>query len=56
MFLGLVPVHLTNAETLFNSVVELLKKNKIPLENILGFAADNAAVIMGQKSSVQTKL
>ncbi|KYN19742.1 hypothetical protein ALC57_07895, partial [Trachymyrmex cornetzi] len=34
----------------------ITKKNTIPLENILEFAADNAAVMMGQKSSVQTKL
>lgn len=52
-FLGLISIWSANAETLFNSVIELLTKNKIPLQNILGFAADNAAVMMGQKSSVQ---
>lgn len=31
-FLGLIPVHSADAETLFNSIVELLIKNKILLD------------------------
>ena len=55
MFFGLVPVHLANAETLFNSIVELFKKNKISLENI-GFAADNDELLWWDRNQVPDKI
>lgn len=50
-FLGLIQVQSATAEALFNAVKDLLTINKLPTKNILRFAADNAAVMMGQKSS-----
>lgn len=54
-FLGLIQVQSATAEALFHAVKELLIENNLSMKNILGFTADNAAVIMGQKSSVLTR-
>lgn len=54
-FLGLIRVESATAEALFNVIVELLNNNRIPLENLIGLAADNASVMMGQKSGVRAR-
>lgn len=54
-FLGLVEVEKGSAESLFNSIIELLNNYKIKIENMIGFAADNASVMMGKKNGLQAK-
>ncbi|KAG5866720.1 hypothetical protein JTB14_023863 [Gonioctena quinquepunctata] len=55
-FLGLVEVKSANAEALFNAIQNLLRKYQLPLENMLGFAADNASTMMGRLSGIQARL
>ncbi|VEN49117.1 unnamed protein product [Callosobruchus maculatus] len=54
-FFSLVEVQSATAESLFNAVMEILNQNKISVGNMLGFAADNANVMMGLKAGVQAK-
>lgn len=43
------------ADTIFTAIKNLFDKNEIPYNNILAFAADGAAAMMGALSGVQTK-
>ncbi|XP_071578641.1 uncharacterized protein [Temnothorax nylanderi] len=52
-FFGLIKVNSCTAESLYNAVIELLNKHKVPVEKMLGFAADNASVMMGNIKGVQ---
>lgn len=52
-FLGLCQVEEANAEGLFHTVKNLLEINEIPLNKLLGFAADNCSVMQGNKKGVQ---
>jgi hypothetical protein len=54
-FLGLIRLLRCNAESLFREVTNLLQTYNIPMENLIGLAADNAAVMMGNKSGVQAR-
>nr|CAI5848749.1 unnamed protein product [Callosobruchus analis] len=53
-------VHITayhrTAEGLFNAVTKLLDDNNIPFKNLVGFAADNCAVMIGDKTGVKARL
>ncbi|EEZ98954.1 hypothetical protein TcasGA2_TC004808 [Tribolium castaneum] len=52
---GIVKVEESNAESLFNIIIKLLKDNKIDLKDMLGFAADNASVMMGHISGIKAR-
>lgn len=41
---------------MFNSVKNLLQSRNIAIENMIGFGADNAAVMMGNRAGVKAKL
>lgn len=53
-FLDLVTCEKDDAEGIFSSIKECFKKNEISMELMIGFGADNCAVMMG--SSVKTRL
>lgn len=54
-FFGLIKVNECNAEAIFNHIVNYFKELKIPIENLIGFAADNASVMMGKHTGVQSR-
>lgn len=54
-FLALKEVENTTSDGIFNGVKEVLISNNIKLSNLIGFAADNAAVMQGNISGVQAK-
>lgn len=51
--LDIVEVEDGSSETLYSTVKNILEKKKIPLQNIVGFAADNCATMMGKHSGFQ---
>ena len=55
-FFRLYEVSKADAETLFTTVKEDLEKIGIPLNNIIGYAADGANVMMGGHNSVRTRM
>lgn len=55
-FLNIIDVKDATSSALFETLLELLNKLKVPLSNLLGFAADNASVMMGQHSGIQARL
>lgn len=54
--LALVEVEKCNSEGLTRVIVDLLNKFDIDNQNVIGFAADNASVMMGEFGGVQAKL
>ena len=42
--------------SLFDRMISLMKKLNIPLDNIIGFAADGASNIMGELNSLTSRL
>lgn len=54
-FLGLIKVTSCTAEDLFRAIVECLENYRIPLTNMIGLAADNASVMMGNINGVQAR-
>ncbi|KAJ8941791.1 hypothetical protein NQ314_010279 [Rhamnusium bicolor] len=54
-FFGLLKVESCTAEAIFNKILDYLIGLDIPLDNLLGLAADNAAVMMGQLTGVQAR-
>lgn len=55
-FLSLVKIENATASGIFDSISKVFDENKIPRKNLFGFAADNAATMMGHKAGVQQKL
>lgn len=55
IFLGLIRVVNSDAESLFNGICAYFDKLKIPLDKLVVFAADNASVMMGNISGVQAR-
>ena len=45
-----------NAESIFDNVIEMLEVKGISLSNLCGFSTDGAAVMLGHKSDVVTRL
>jgi hypothetical protein len=45
-----------NAEAVFQAICKVLEKDKMPLSNIIGFAADTTNVMFGQHNSVVSRL
>lgn len=54
-FLALIKVKSSTAEDLFNTVSNFFAEQQISLNNLIGFAADNASVMMGNLNGVQAK-
>ena len=52
----LIEVDNGTAAGLYSSFKELMISNQIPLENIIGFASDNCATMMGQNNGFQVLL
>ncbi|CAH1366296.1 unnamed protein product, partial [Tenebrio molitor] len=55
-FVDLIEVRDASAKSLFNSIKLLLDSNNIPYNNLIGFGADNASVMMGNFGGVKAKL
>ncbi|XP_063860623.1 LOW QUALITY PROTEIN: uncharacterized protein LOC135100933 [Scylla paramamosain] len=55
-FLQLLDVEDSSAEGLFHLLSTFFDENGIPFENMLGFAADNASVMMGSMGGLKAKL
>lgn len=54
-FLGLSKVESATAESIYQTVLKCLAEVGIRIENMIGFAADNASVMMGKISGVQAR-
>lgn len=54
-FLGLIGVENKSAEGIFNSIITFLNSNKINIKNLVGLAADNTNVMMGDKSGLKAR-
>ncbi|KAJ8915278.1 hypothetical protein NQ315_014786 [Exocentrus adspersus] len=54
-FIGLIRVLSADSEGLFNGICNYLKELNIPLNNLVGLAADNVSVMMGNISRVQAR-
>lgn len=54
--LALVEVNDLTAEGILEQILAVIKNLCIPIPNLIGFAADNAAVMMGKYNGVQAKL
>ncbi|XP_053949416.1 uncharacterized protein LOC128857695 [Anastrepha ludens] len=55
-FLSLIELDKSDSKTIFESIKAFFERFKIPLTNLIGFAADNASVMMGQINGVQRLL
>ena len=56
VLLDIVEVEEGTTDALYRPVKKLLNDKKIPLTNLVGFAADNCATIMGSASGFQAQL
>lgn len=54
-FLGLIKVKSCGANDIFNAICNYFRNNNIPITNMIGLAADNASVMMGNISGVQAR-
>lgn len=55
-FLALIKIENATANGIFAAISKCFEENKIPGNNLIGFGADNASTMMGNKSGVQQKL
>ena len=55
-FLQLIDMPIATADALFDSINMFFQKYSIPFVNMIGFAADNAAVMMGNQNGLKSKL
>lgn len=55
-FLGLLEALDLTAEGLYGSLMACLEKNYIPINQMIGIAADNANVMIGDKGGLRAKL
>ncbi|CAK1597844.1 unnamed protein product [Parnassius mnemosyne] len=55
-FVCLIPLEEANAEKLHKHIKNFLSDNNIPMENLIGFAADGANTMMGQHNSLSSRL
>lgn len=55
-YLTLLEVKDCTAKGIFDSLSQFFQKKEIPFDNLVGFASDNASVMMGSKSGVQCLL
>lgn len=55
-FLGLLQLESSDSKSIFNAIQDFFAKNRIPFANCIGFAADNASVMMGNIQGVKARL
>lgn len=55
-FLTLIELENSTAECLTDNIIIFLNSIEVPMQNMIGFAADNASVMMGNISGVQARL
>lgn len=56
-FFSLIPLSRADSQTLYDVIVDLFNSNNIPYKNnLIGFAADGANVMMGKQNSLMTRL
>lgn len=55
-FAALLEVMDASADAIYKSILAFFETNKIPINNLIGFAADNASTMMGNKGGVKQKL
>ncbi|XP_045215333.2 zinc finger protein 862-like [Mercenaria mercenaria] len=55
-FLGINQLNRANSESIFGKVLEMLGKKGIDISNLCGVSTDGAAVMVGNKSGVVTRL
>ena len=46
----------SDAETLFQTILNMFENNNIPLEHIIGYASDTTDVMFGEFNSVVSQL
>lgn len=54
-FFGLLKLEDCTAEAIFNAICNYITKNDIPINNLIGLAADNASVMIGKHIGVQAR-
>nr|XP_023013328.1 uncharacterized protein LOC111503289 [Leptinotarsa decemlineata] len=54
-FFGLIKPEDFSAEAIFDTIVNYIRKQYIPMDNMIGLAADNASVMMGKQTGVQAR-
>ena len=52
-FLAMPVCNISTAEALFNAIENELESHNIPWENVVGYASDNASVMVGVRNSEQ---
>lgn len=52
-FLGLIAMPEATSKNIYDAVMNLLAKLEVPLENLVGYGADNASNMMGGKSGLK---
>ena len=52
-YLALISVTDCSASGIVKSLLNFFEKHAIPFDNLIGFASDNASLMMGRKSEVQ---
>ncbi|XP_076348021.1 E3 SUMO-protein ligase KIAA1586-like [Tachypleus tridentatus] len=55
-FLGICELYKANAENIFTKVISMLSENGIEVKNLCSVSSDGAAVMVGSKSGVVTRL
>lgn len=55
-FVCLIPLEEATAEKLYQHIKKVLSDNNIPMDNLIGFAADGANAMMGQHNSLSSRL
>ena len=55
-FLAMIELERFDAQSMHKKIIEFLEKHQIPIKNIIGFASDNASVMMGKKGGVRAFL
>lgn len=55
-FLAMIEITDHSADGLFQAIIKTLQQNKIPIQQLVGFAADNASVMKGKNAGLQSKL
>lgn len=52
-FFGLFEIQIATSESIFNATMAHLEKHGVPVEKLIGLAADNANVMMGNKTGLK---
>lgn len=55
-FFSLIELQSCDAATIYSTLIDLLQLHQIPTENLIGFASDNASVMVGRIGGVQALL